>query len=694
MRFALSDTFQDSLHRLDRQDQTLVKVAIFDLQQNALTPGFNLEKIGGQDLWSGRVNQDLRLIMHRESDLLMVLYVGHHDAAYGWATNTKIGVNQKTGSMQLVALEHVTERVVYQDVVHRGPMCLQQHPDDYLLALGLPQEWLLAVKQATKEDLEGLIGTIPDEVMERLLDLAEGNLVPVPKLHDGDPLSHPDSLRHFITVEARNDLAKALEYPWAKWTVFLHPEQRELVESSFAGPAKVSGSAGTGKTVVALHRAFRLAKQNPSSRVLLTTYSRTLAARIEQMAAVLAGAEDEIPENLTITNIHRLAVQIWSSHNPKMSFKALGNTEVNAELEAAIGLRILGPLDLGFIVAEWNHIIDYWGITDWESYRDFPRTGRGTLLGSRQREELWSVFGPVLRKFSESGEAMTWSQVTFAATRFATTDESERFQHIVVDESQDFGPAELLLIRALVESGPDDLFLCGDAGQRIYRRPFSWNSLGIPIQGRSKHLSYNYRNTEQIQRFARNISGRPAIGGDDEEEGRDGFSLLTGALPMVKVCKDESDEVLTLAEWFQDMRRLGYEQAEIAVFTRRTTTLATICDPALRTVDGLNRRDLQDSRPSSEDGVSFGTMHRAKGLEFKAVAVVGCSDDDIPDQDMLASSCDEADRNEILEQEINLLHVALTRPRERLLVTCTGKPSRFFPEGFDDQESDVVSSDS
>jgi mRNA-degrading endonuclease RelE of RelBE toxin-antitoxin system len=678
------------LDRLDKQDQSIVKVAVFDLQQNPITPGFNLEKLKGRNLWSGRVNQDLRLIMHRDGDLLIVLYVGHHDAAYGWADNHEFRSNQKINSMQLVSLEHITERVVHQEVVHRGPMCFQQHTDDYLLALGLPQEWLLPVKQATKEDLGSLIGTIPDEVVERLIDLAEGNLVPVPRPHDGDPLDHPDSLRHFITVEAKNDLARALEYPWAKWTVFLHPEQRDLVESSFAGPAKVSGSAGTGKTVVALHRAFRLATQNPSSNVLLTTYSRTLAARIEQMATVLAGGLDEIPKNLTITNIHRLAVQIWSAHNPGRSFKAADNTEVSAELEAAIGLRILGPLDLGFIVAEWNHIIDYWGITDWESYRDFSRTGRGTLLGRRQREELWSVFGPVLGKISESSSAMTWSQVTFAATPFATKDQSERFQHIVVDESQDFGPAELSLIRALAEPGPDDLFLCGDAGQRIYRRPFSWNGLGIPIQGRSKHLSSNYRNTEQIQRFARSILGRPAIGGDEEEESRDGVSLLTGALPMVKLCKDESDEVLHLAAWLQDMMRLGYAQSEIAVFTRRTRTLATICDPALRMVEGLNRRDLQDSRPSSEDGVSFGTMHRAKGLEFKAVAVVGCSDNQVPDQDMLASACDEADTHEILEQEINLLHVALTRPRERLLVTCTGKPSRFFPEGFDDQERHVV----
>lgn len=141
----------------------------------------------------------------------------------------------------------------------------------------------------------------------------------------------------------------------------------------------------------------------------------------------------------------------------------------------------------------------------------------------------------------------------------------------------------------------------------------------------------------------------------------------------------ESDEILCLGEWLQDMIRLGYQENEIEVFSRRTKTLSSIGNAALRMVDQLKRRDLQDSRAPSDDGVSFGTMHRAKGLEFKAVAVIGCGVANIPDPDMLESACDEAERAEIIEQEKSLLHVALTRPRERLLVTCSNELSALMP---------------
>jgi superfamily I DNA/RNA helicase len=156
-------------------------------------------------------------------------------------------------------------------------------------------------------------------------------------------------------------------------------------------------------------------------------------------------------------------------------------------------------------------------------------------------------------------------------------------------------------------------------------------------------------------------------------------SLLTGADPVVKACKDEPDEISNLALWIEEMIQLGYDQGDIAVFARRTRTLSAIGEPALRMVQGLKRRDLQDSRLPGDDGISFGTMHRAKGLEFKAVAVVGCGENDIPDLESLASAGDEADRDEILEEELNLLHVAITRPRERLYVSFTGESSRFLP---------------
>ena len=680
MELTFSDSFLKALDSLDPGLKDIVKVKMFDLQTNPRTPGFNLEKLTGGSLYSGRINDNLRLIMDIQGEQTVVLYVDNHDDAYAWAANHRLEVNPITGSIQLVDIETVIEQVTLKEQVYVQSKLFDRYDDEYLLALGVPESYLLPVKNATKEHLEWLLDRLPSEVMERLFQLEDGILVPIPKRHEGSPLDHPDARRHFVTVRATDELTRALEFPWAQWAVFLHPDQRDLVETSFTGPVKVSGAAGTGKTVVAVHRAFRLAIENPSKNVLLTTFSRTLSARITQMIEMLSVGHGGIPENLTVTNIHTLALQIWSKHNSGPGFRPAEDEKIQEDLTKAIGLRILGPISLGVVLSEWENVIDYWGITDWDTYRTFPRTGRGTILGQNQREELWSVFGPVLEGLASNAGMMTWSQLAFASSSLAQSVESDMYQHIVVDEIQDFGPAEVSLIRSLVTPGQDDLFLCGDAGQRIFRRPFSWSSMGIRIQGRSRHLQTNYRNTEQIQRLANTVLTAPSVGGDGEEESRHSVSLLTGEEPLVKVCGDEADEILCLGEWLQDMIRLGYEENEIAVFSRRTRTLSSIGNAALRMVDQLKRRDLQDSRAPSNDGVSFGTMHRAKGLEFKAVAVIGCGAENIPDPDMLENACDEAEREEIIEQERSLLHVALSRPRERLLVTCSNELSSLMPD--------------
>ena len=665
---------------MDPPTQDVVKLKIFDLQTRPRTPGFSLEQLTN-GLYSGRINDNLRLIMAIDDSQTIVLHVDNHDDAYAWATNHRVGVNVATGSIQVVDLEHLNEKVIHHQDVYTEPKLFEQYGEDYLIALGVPAEWILPVKEATRSHLEWLLEKLPSEAMERLLQLDDGILVPIPRNAGGAPLEHPDTQRHFVTVRAADDLTKALENPWAQWTVFLHPDQRELVNTSFSGPAKVSGGAGTGKTVVAVHRAFRLATENPSAKVLLTTFSRTLATRITQMVAVLSGGEDQIPENLEISNIHRIALRIWSNHHPGATFKAVTESDIKGSLESAMGLRIMGSLNSGFVLSEWLNVIDYWGISDLESYKTFPRTGRGTVLGQRQRQDLWSIFGPVLEKLASTEGEMSFTQLAFTAAELSAAKGTSMFQHIIVDEIQDFGPAELSLVRALVHPRTDDLFLCGDAAQRIFRRPFSWSSVGIEIQGRSRHLWANYRNTGQIQELAETVLTGPSIGGDEEEEARDSVSLLTGAQPVINLCSEESDEIICLGEWLQDMIRLGYQQNEIAVFSRRSRTLSTIGDPALRMVGQLKRRDLQDSRPPSEDGISFGTMHRAKGLEFRAVAVIGCGERDLPDLEMIESACDDHERAEIIETERNLLHVALTRPREQLLVTCSGSPSEFLNSG-------------
>ena len=260
--------------------------------------------------------------------------------------------------------------------------------------------------------------------------------------------------------------------------------------------------------------------------------------------------------------------------------------------------------------------------------------------------------------------------------RLYGTDDS-RYDHVVVDEAQDFGPAELKLLRALTPAGDNDLFLCGDVGQRIYFPGFSWLSLGIDTRGRSSRLKLNYRTTEPIRRFADRLLPGTITGSDGELEARDSISLLNGPDPEVRVCHSARDESKALGEWIKFLLDDGYKPNDIAIFARTDALGSERAYPALTSL-GLGAHKLSDDEPPTGDAVFLGTMHRAKGLEFRAVAVMAAGDVAIPLRSVLDSLEDHGDRQEFIDQERRLLYVACTRARERLFLSCTGTPTAFL----------------
>jgi len=257
MDFRIADTFSDSLARLTGDEQKAVKTTAFDLQLNPADPGLSfhkLEKAKDRRFWSVRVSRDIRLIVHRTEASLLLCYVGHHDDAYGWAERRKLETHQKTGAAQLVEVrERVEEITVPRYVVVEQPAparlpLFTSVADEDLLRYGVPADWLGDVRQATEDSLLELADHLPREAAEALLDLATGGTprIPQPIAAGTDPFEHPDARRRFRVVADVEELERALEYPWEKWTVFLHPAQRESVERNYGGPARISGSAGTG----------------------------------------------------------------------------------------------------------------------------------------------------------------------------------------------------------------------------------------------------------------------------------------------------------------------------------------------------------------------------------------------------------------------------------------------------------------
>ncbi len=290
MEFRIADTFTDSLARLTGDEQKAVKTSAFDLQLNPANPGMSfhkLDKARDKNFWSVRVSRDIRIIVHRSESSLLLCYVDHHDKAYQWAERRKLETHPKTGAAQLIEIRETVQEILIPTYVEtkvekaepvKKPL-FAAFKDDELLAYGVPTEWLDDVRKANEDTLLLLAERLPGEASEALLELATGGKprVPTPVKPTVNPFDHPDAQRRFRIMTNVEELERAFEFPWDKWSIFLHPDQKQIVERGYTGPARVTGSAGTGKTIVAVHRAVFLARSNPDARVLLTTFSHILA---------------------------------------------------------------------------------------------------------------------------------------------------------------------------------------------------------------------------------------------------------------------------------------------------------------------------------------------------------------------------------------------------------------------------------
>lgn len=690
MEFRISDTFTDSLSRLTNEEQKAVKTTAFDLQVNPDAYGTRLHRLDAakdKNFWSARASGDLRIIVHQTASAMLLCYVDHHEEAYRWAERRKIERHPTTGAAQIV---EVRERVFEIEVPRYVPAPDAPAPpaprpklfasvqDDELLGFGVPPEWLEDVRQATDDTLFDLADHLPQEASEALLELATGGKPqpPVRVGEESDPFSHPDAQRRFRLVADSEELQRALDFPWEKWTVFLHPAQRDLAGKAFNGPARVSGSAGTGKTVVALHRAVQLARRSPQAKVLLTTFSDTLAAALCVKVDRLVGNEPTVRERLTVEAIDRVGLQVYeAAFGPAILADAERVREAIREASAAVDTH---GFTNRFLEAEWREVVDAWQIEEWDQYRDVPRLGRKTRLSEKQRKTLWAIFEQVNRKLEREG-VLTIPGAFLVATQHLQSGRQGPFNYAVVDEAQDLGVPQLRFLAALVGNRPDGLFFAGDLGQRIFQTPFSWKSLGVDVRGRSYTLRINYRTSHQIRRQADRLLPAEVSDVDGNKEGRRGtVSAFQGPEPLVQTADSVDEETELVAKWLQARETDGVAPGEFGVFVRSGEQLERALI-AVRSA-GMEATVLDGRSEESIGSVSVGTMHQAKGLEFRAVAVMACDDEVIPLQSRIESVVDEGDLQEVYDTERHLLYVACTRARDHLLVTGVDPASEFLDD--------------
>jgi len=676
MAVMFADTFFLSVGRLEPRDQARAIEFVNRFQANPASPGTSLERLTGRsrDLWSGRITRDLRCIIHQDGEHWALLYADHHDDAYRWAERRRIGRHPVTGTIQVVEMVEAAPEVqrAVEAAPTDAPPLLAAHGDTYLLSLGVPEDWLPTLRKVVDEDqLLVVIDKLPAEVAERLLVLAAGGLAtpPAPVPANAPLLDHPDVRRRFFVAEDSDELARALEAPMERWIAFLHPSQRALVEGRYKGPVKVSGSAGTGKTVVAMHRARHLARQG--HRVLLTSFVKTLCKNIEQALRILCSSEER--ERITVSTVHAQALSLLRKLEPRVqpaTEQAIDDLLVELQRREAPGFA------LDFVRAEWKAVVQAQGIRTWAEYRTARRTGRGTPLSTADRKMLWNVFTGVHARLSQAGLG-DWPGICRKVTeRLEVGELRSPFHAVIVDEVQDLTPPELRLVAALCTEQPGHLMVVGDVGQRIYPGGGGLSALGIPVRGRSHVLELNYRTTEQIRRTADRVLG--IVEDDDEGTARRDRtrSLLRGPIPVLQGHARIEEEHLGAVERIRAWMADGVQPEAIAVFAR-TKRLLDGVEAALRKA-GLPAQPLADDEPLPPGAVRLGTMHRAKGLEFKAVLLVGCAKGQVPSEGLLRHMVDPQDRELAEARERRLLYVAMTRARDELMVTWTGDPSPFL----------------
>ncbi len=689
MRLFLSETFFEKMIKLPKSIQKKVLVFQQKFRSNIESSALHLEpifKYKDNALRSARIDDGYRAIIGvLGDDNYTLLFVDQHDEAYNWAKTKKFVWNEHMQSCQLVPMvnEDVTQQFDVPSQVDTGEpeTLLASIPEEKLLKIGIPEE-LLGVVQGIKDlnDLDRLSDVLPEDAYENIFYLLDDESIDsiIAGIEEGMAKSGDDALlsnnnrRRFIELSDDGTLEQIINEEMDKWQLFLHPSQRRLVDFNYKGTLKVSGSAGTGKTIAALHRLKYLCT-NPEAKVLFTTYTKALRENLDKLVNKMGVQRNRF----VLGNIDEVLNSLAKEYGilPKgyevLDYK--GGDERSIELFNEVIENDVTEFDASFLYAEYIDVIVYNNIKEESAYLRQSRTGRTKSLSRKQRMEVWRLVEQyVARKLEE--KKVDRLELFNMASNYFNENGICPFSNVIVDEFQDFSNPELRFLRSLVAEGTNDLFMVGDPFQRIYKgRKMNFSAAGINIRGnRSRKLKVNYRTTEEIKKAAVSIiSGQKYDDMDGGEENNNGYiSLIHGARPTYKLVNDAQQEVEEVMCFIQNCMDSGMKPNEICVAARSTVLTRPIKDAMHH--KGIKYAD----KNTNSDGVAICTMHSIKGLEFRAVAVMGVNERNMPSEesaDPRFQSMDAVEKREYLMNVRSLLYVAITRARDVVIITGYGQ---------------------
>ncbi len=709
LRVALSDDFLQALNELPRNTSKKVQRFIRQFRSNPTATGHNYEKIenaADPNMRSVRIDGSYRAIVLKpdQGNIYVLLWVDNHDDAYRWAERKRCVVHPETGSLQLFSVdeeEYVSHDGADEQRQEAQSMLFEQWRDRNLAQLGIPEDLLPVIRKMRHiDDLEAAADSLPDDAYEALFWLSQWQdlervyreVVLVNREEKKEEVDTEDfaaaleniqSQRKFVIVEDDEDLERILEARLEKWRIFLHPSQHQMVHVDVSGPVRVLGGAGTGKTVVAMHRAAYLAEEllDNDDRILFTTFTKNLARDIEENLKKLCS--DQAMRRIEVKHLDQWVHQFLRNqgYDQKIEYYQEGSGVLDELWQQALQVR---PRDLdlpkSFYREEWERVIQTYACTNERDYLRARRKGRGTPLKRSARRKIWPVFKEYRNLLSDRGLRERDDAIRDARKLLENAGDILPYRSLVLDEAQDMGAEAFKLIRAIIPEDRNDLFLVGDGHQRIYRHPVVMKHCGIDIVGRKRsfHLKINYRTTDEIRKYAvRLLEGWPVDDLDGGEDWTDEYkSLIHGEPPKVCICDSWSEEVDAIVDFVADLDDRDLTRSCLVVRTKkqRRQYEQALNERGIKTYN--ISRDQYDRR--EQEGLRLATMHRVKGLEFDRVIAAGINDGTVPLAFRLTNTDDSAVKQEVEMQERALFYVALTRARRAALITCHGTPSPFL----------------
>ena len=555
MRLFLSDTCYEPLFALPKKIQS--KVVSFQKKFRECTSanGMHLEPIAqfnDDSMRTARIDDNYRAVIGLVDDNAYLLYVGTHENAYNWGIRKKLVWNDHTQACQLVTIHQITETVVNTESAvteESSPFC--NINEEKWLKIGVPEDLVNQVKLIKSlDDLEPLEEYLPTDAFENIYNLLDGEDIDdiIAEIEEGQVKENEDQLlsnnnkRRFVELTEDDALQRILDNDMDKWQLFLHPSQQKLVDADYKGTMKVSGGAGTGKTVTALHRLKHLSA-NPNAKILFTTYTRTLKENLEDLVKKM----DINRSRCTLSNIDQVLIETARQYNVKDGYKILdySGDEESLKLWREVLETEVTEFDEQFLYDEYIDVIVYFGNADVKSYMMQQRVGRTKALSRKQRIEIWKLVEKYV-SLKQERKVVDRLELFNETTKYLNDNNVRPYTNVIADEFQDFSNPELKFLRALVAEGRNDLFLTGDPMQRIYSgRKINFGAAGINVRGvRSKRLKINYRTTEPIKKVAVGvIKGQTYDDMDGGTESIKGYVSLIhgGEKPVYKIVDNASE---------------------------------------------------------------------------------------------------------------------------------------------------------